>query len=107
MLVADGASLAQTAPADDLQKPLECGDLVVTGEGLNDLLNNVWKEADLLFDAVPELLRHRHVQILQVGGEKKLMGVQFLQDQFQGVPEALLIFNLVNLDICWISFNSS
>ena len=68
------------------------------GEGLDDLFNNAWEEANLLVDTVPDLLwyRHRHVQLLQaLGDENSLMLEQFVQDQLQGFPEAKLIFRIV------------
>ena len=66
------------------------------GEGLDDLVNNAWEEANLLLDTVPELLWYRHIQLLQaLGGKNILMLLQFDQDQLQGFPEAKLIFHIV------------
>ena len=63
-LLAEGAGIFQTAPADNLEKLLEWRDVVRIGkEDLNDLLDDIGKEADLLVSAKPELLWYRHVRL--------------------------------------------
>ena len=98
LLAAEHACIVQTAPTDNLEKPLEGWDMGVVGrEDLNDLLDDIWKDTHLLVHALPQLFWHRHMWLLHPADDslEKPMVAQADQDEVQGAPKAKSIFSLI------------